>query len=359
MNSDQAKLAAVDIFCGAGGLTLGMRKEGIPVKAGVDLDPACEYAYTTNNPESTFIRANVGDLKGKVINSYFGNAQLRILAGCAPCQPFSLYTQGKDSKQDKQWGLLREFARLVKETRPDVITMENVPRLAQEDIFDSFVRSLRRMKYEVKWQEVKCIEYGIPQNRRRLVLLAGYQKEVPLLPPLPNLQQRTVREAIGHLPPIGAGEASLIDPLHRTRGLSPKNLARIRISKPGGSWREWDDKLVADCHQKESGRSYGSVYGRMGWDAPSPTITTQFFGFGNGRFGHPDQDRAISLREGAILQTFPDNYAFYPPKMFPGFINVGRLIGNAVPVHLARAIARSILAAYEIKMKPKYEGRNR
>lgn len=134
------------------------------------------------------------------------------------------------------------------------------------------------------------------------------------------------------------------DPLHQTATLSPTNLLRIRASKPGGTWRDWDPELVATCHRKRSGKTYPSVYGRMSWDEPAPTVTTQFFGFGNGRFGHPEQDRAISLREGAILQSFPKNYRFVKPGEPIHFSILGRLIGNAVPVKLGEAIGRSLVA---------------
>jgi DNA (cytosine-5)-methyltransferase 1 len=153
----------------------------------------------------------------------------------------------------------------------------------------------------------------------------------------------TVRSAIGHLRPIEAGEADPNDRLHSASKLSDLNMRRIRASSPGGTWREWDRSLLAACHRKESGGSYPSVYGRMEWDSPAPTITTQCFGYGNGRFGHPEQDRAISLREAAILQTFPEGYKFLGDGERPSFSKFGRLIGNAVPVRLAEVVAKSVL----------------
>ena len=152
----------------------------------------------------------------------------------------------------------------------------------------------------------------------------------------------TVRDAIGEMPPLSAGEVNRRDLLHQASRLSEVNLDRIRFSKQGGTWRDWPEHLVADCHRRPSGKGYASVYGRMTWDEPAPTITTQFFGFGNGRFGHPEQDRAISLREGAILQSFPPYYEFVEPGQPANFKTVGSLIGNAVPVELARGIARAI-----------------
>ncbi len=149
------------------------------------------------------------------------------------------------------------------------------------------------------------------------------------------------------MPLLEAGGVCDHDPLHQARQLSPLNLKRIRASRPGGTWRDWDKSLRAACHRRKSGKTYPSVYGRMTWDNPSPTITTQYYGFGNGRFGHPDQDRAISLREGAILQSFPKTYQFVP-KGVPIYQNIiGRLIGNAVPVNLGSAIGKSIVLHVE------------
>jgi DNA (cytosine-5)-methyltransferase 1 len=160
-------------------------------------------------------------------------------------------------------------------------------------------------------------------------------------------QHRTVLEEIGCLPALEAGHADQTDPLHCASGLSDLNRRRIRASRPGGTWRDWPDELIAKCHKDERGRGYSAVYGRMESSKPSPTITTQFYGFGNGRFGHPEQDRALSLREGAMLQGFPRDYSFVPEGEAISTSQVGRLIGNAVPVPLARAIARSVRAHLE------------
>ena len=153
---------------------------------------------------------------------------------------------------------------------------------------------------------------------------------------------QTVRDRIGHMEKLEAGEVSTKDILHRTSRLSALNLRRIRASRPGGTWRDWEKELVSPCHRESTGDGYVRVYGRMEWDLPSPTITTQFYGFGNGRFGHPEQDRAISLREGALLQTFPETYRFTEPGKPCHFKVLGRHIRNAVPVGLGRVIARSI-----------------
>lgn len=334
-------ISCVDLFCGAGGLTHGFVLEGLPVAAGIDLDPACRFPYEANN-HARFIERDISKVTSDELKALFGDADMKILAGCAPCQPFSTYAQryeldGKDGK----WGLLYEFARLAEGAKPDVITMENVPTVAKHEVFHDFVDTLKRLGYDVWFDVVDCSRYGVPQTRRRMVLLASRHGKISMIEPT-HEKPITVREAIGRLRPLSAGEAAPRDKLHVTATLSEKNLKRIKVSKPGGTWRDWPDDLVADCHRAKSGHTYGGVYGRMEWNAPAPTMTTQCYGFGNGRFGHPQQDRAISLREAAILQSFPRDYAFVPKGADVSFTALGRLIGNAVPVDLGRAIARSI-----------------
>jgi len=222
--------------------------------------------------------------------------------------------------------------------------MENVPQIIKHKVFSDFIEGLKLKKYNVNWQNVYCPNYGIPQNRRRLVLLASKLGEIKLMAPTHKPKNyKTVKMAIGNLEPIKAGTSSKKDRLHKSAALSKVNLKRIRKSVPGGSWRDWDEKLRTVCHRKESGHTYSSVYARMKWDKPAPTVTTQFFSFGTGRFGHPEQDRAISLREGAILQTFPRKYKFIPATSPVEIKRLGRYIGNAVPVRLGEIIGRTIV----------------
>lgn len=311
---------------------------------GVDIDPACEYPYTANN-ESSFLLKSIEDLTAEEIRESYGDARYSLLAGCAPCQPFSTYSHGKANPTDRRWDLLNHFSRLVRETTADLVTMENVPRLEREDVFKNFVSVLEDEEYEVFHDVVTCADYGVPQRRRRLVLLASKLGPIQLAPPTSDEEEHeTVRRAIGDLPTLKAGQSCSADPLHRASALSPLNLKRIRASEPGGTWRDWDETLRAKCHRKATGKTYPSVYGRMAWDDLAPTMTTQFYGFGNGRFGHPDQDRAISLREGAILQSFPKTYDFVRKDKPIRYKTVGRLIGNAVPVELGRAIGISLVA---------------
>ena len=330
-------VSAVDLFCGAGGLTHGFTLEGINVGAGIDLDPACEYAFRHNNAGVAFLPEDVINITADRLRPYFSDGAVKLLAGCAPCQPFSTYSQGHRSDDDQRWTLLRQFARLAEELRPDIVTMENVPKLEEHEVFTDFIDALEKLGYYVTYSVVDCRYYGIPQQRKRLVLLASQYGEVKLQPPTHSEQDFvSVRQTIGSLEKISSGEISKSDPLHRASLLTEKNLQRIRASKPGGTWRDWDRKLRTKCHRKKSGKTYPSVYGRMSWDEPAPTMTTQCYGFGNGRFGHPEQDRAISLREAALIQTFPENYAFAPVGQTVSFKKTGRLIGNAVPARGSR-----------------------
>ncbi|MFA6543207.1 MAG: DNA (cytosine-5-)-methyltransferase [Limisphaerales bacterium] len=338
---------AVDLFCGAGGLTRGLLDAGIPVAAGYDLDAACQFPYEHNNRGATFRQKSVTELTGTDLATHYLHGHKRILVGCAPCQTFSKYTQGLNNDTDPKWKLLDEFARIVCELQPDIVSMENVPGLQKHDVFDRFLTTLINEGFhftkDFEKQVVYCPDYGIPQHRRRLVLVASRFGPIELIPPThPPKRHRKVRNVLSDLPELAAGEAHPDDPLHRTSELSTLNQKRIRHSRPGGTWRDWPRELVADCHKVKSGKTYPSVYGRMEWDEPSPTITTQFFGFGNGRFGHPEQNRAISLREGAILQSFPRSYQFVNPGGEYCFKTIGRLIGNAVPVRLGEIVGKTI-----------------
>lgn len=338
-------IAGVDLFCGVGGLTHGLIRGGVRVIAGFDIDSKCRFPYESNN-DSTFVERDIAELKGSEVSALWPKRARTLLAGCAPCQPFSTYTRKcrKKNGADGKWELVAEFSRLIDETAPDFVTMENVPQLCDHSVFADFVKAMAG--YHVWHGVVECADYGVPQTRKRLVLLGSKLGPIGLVPPkLINEEDRpTVQSAIAHLPKLRAGQMDSGDSLHCACRLSGLNLRRIRASKPGGTWRDWPREILAKCHRKKSGETYPSVYGRMEWDALSPTITTQCFGYGNGRFGHPEQNRAITLREAAILQTFPANYRFLPKGVKPKFAVMGRLIGNAVPVRLGEIVAESLLA---------------
>src|SRR5882724_3741729 len=345
--SPKTAATAIDLFCGAGGLTRGLLDAGLDVAAGYDTDKMCRFPYEHNNPGVIFNDESITEVSARDLARYYPKGHTRILVGCAPCQTFSKYTQGLDNDSDPKWNLLKDFARLVRELKPDIVSMENVPELQRYKIFRDFLSVLVDEGFHFtddpkKWV-VYCPSYGVPQHRRRLVIVASRLGPIELIPPThsPN-EYRKVADVLRTLPRLRAGEVCATDPLHRSSTLSARNLRRIRVSKPGGTWRDWPRGLRAECHKEESGQHYSSVYGRMEWDKPSPTITTQFFGFGNGRFGHPEQDRGLSLREGALLQSFPKQYEFVEPDTEYSIRTIGRMIGNAVPVRLGVAIGKTI-----------------
>ncbi|MEM0991390.1 MAG: DNA (cytosine-5-)-methyltransferase [Bacteroidota bacterium] len=334
----------IDLFCGIGGLTHGLHKEGLNVVAGYDIDDLCEYPYEANN-EAKFFAKDVVEIKGEELNEQFSDCDIKVLVGCAPCQPFSTYSF--KSKDKAKWRLLYEYGRLIEETQPDIISMENVPRLAKftkEPVFRDFLDLLKKNGYEKPFfRIVNCANYGVPQNRKRLVLLASKKGDITLIDPThEDGNYETVKNAIGKLEPLESGEESQKDVLHKASRLSELNLKRIKQSKPGGTWKDWDEELRLKCHKKASGNTYVSVYGRMSWDKPSPTITTHCTGIGNGRFGHPEQDRAITLREAAILQSFPNKYKFVPKGESFNKRRMSIHIGNSVPPRLGQAIGSSI-----------------
>lgn len=334
------KIEAIDLFCGAGGLSLGLQQAGIDVVAGIDNDPACRFPYETNI-KAPFLERDINTLSIEEIASHFSCDSVRVIAGCAPCQPFSGYAAAHGIAGDKRIDLLLRFLEIVKGIMPEIITLENVARLVHRPIWSEFINGLSAIGYQTDWSVVNASDYGVPQHRRRLVLLASRAGKISV-PPATSHTPKTVRDTVAHLPPVSAGPAKEGDQLHQARDLTDINLDRIRMSKPGGTWRDWPEEIRAACHRKAGGKTFPSVYGRMEWDEPSPTITTQFYGFGNGRFGHPDQDRALTLKEGALLQSFPDNFQFHQEQGKVSFKNIGKLIGNAVPPKLGAAIGEAI-----------------
>jgi DNA (cytosine-5)-methyltransferase 1 len=339
-------IAAIDLFCGVGGLTHGLESSGINVVGGIDIDETCRYAYESNN-NSKFICADIENISGEFVSRLYPEKAIKVLAGCAPCQPYSAlrakrYSQPPEEKQ------LESFIRLIKEVVPDIVTMENVVNLRSRKIYQKFLQTLKKMKYSIWENSVNAADYGVPQSRRRLVLLASMIGPISMIEHTHTKENYiSVKEAIGDLPPLEAGETSPRDPMHRARGLSDLNLKRIKASKPEGTWTDWDDELKLKCHLKDSGKSFKAVYGRMSWGKLSPTITTKFHNLGSGRFGHPSQDRAITPREAAILQTFPASYKFVEGDKPVVLENAGRWIGNAVPVKLAENIGLSIIDCVE------------
>ena len=331
-------IRVVDVFCGIGGLTYGLRTAGLDVAAGIDIDPSCRYAYETNNTGTVFLESDIREIGFSDLEAYYEESGTTALVGCAPCQPFSAHTRRTTPVQDCE--LVVEFARLVREGTPDLVSMENVPGLVKHGAFCDLLQLLEDMKYEVDYDVLDFHRYSVPQRRRRLVLVAS-RRATPLLPP-PSGDTRNVADFIRDLQPIDAGQTFSEDPAHSTLPLSPTNLSRMRQSRPGGTWKDWDEALVNPCHKRAH---YPAPYGRMSWEEPAPTITTQFCYYSTGRFGHPTQDRAVSIREAALLQTFPSDYELVDPDAALPLHKLARHVGNAVPVKIGELIGTSLKRA--------------
>jgi DNA (cytosine-5)-methyltransferase 1 len=338
-------MRAIDLFCGAGGLTLGLRRAGWDVVAGIDVDNAVGATYESNNSEAAFMPADLRSVTVEEIRILAGTTPSNelLLAGCAPCQPFSKQRRGGPRNRGEAT-LLGQFARLVKELEPKVVLMENVPGITAVPGFSSlrrFLKTLHECGYECDQQILNARDFGVPQHRRRYVLLAARGSSVALPSPVEDAacDEPTVRKAIERFPALDAGEDEPSVPNHYAARLSARNLQRIRATPAnGGSRRDWPEELELACHRKTLG--FSDVYGRMWWDRVAPTLTSRCNSLSNGRFGHPEQNRAISLREAAALQTFPDDYEFFGAKN-----RIAGWIGNAVPVSFGEALGMAAMTA--------------
>ncbi|WIV11086.1 DNA cytosine methyltransferase [Proteiniborus sp. MB09-C3] len=346
---------AIDLFSGAGGLSCGLIDSGIEVKTAVEIWNIAASTYR-KNLKGSVIEKDIKNVKGKEILNNIGlrKGQLFLLAGCPPCQGFSSQQRNKKGEKDERNLLVFEFARLVYELRPLFILMENVPGMKKESkIFKKVVKELREYGYEIIYDTLNAADYGVPQIRKRLVLhgvrLDIYKKMIKKKIELEfpekthtsskNLVNndkleswKTVRQTISDLPKLDAGSINDNIPNHFSAGLSKINLERIKwIRNHGGSRNSLPEELQLNCHKKKA-VGYGDVYGIMDWDKPAPTLTGGCLSYSKGRFGHPEQDRAISAREAARLQCFDDKFVFEGNKT-----EISLQIGNAVPVNLAKA----------------------
>lgn len=345
-------LSAIDLFAGGGGLTVGLKDAGYRVLAAVEIDPNAFSTYTANHSDVLALKQDITSVTGESLTKQLRKKSLRLdlLAGCPPCQGFSSLTS-KYKREDARNDLIFEMSRLAKELRPKALMLENVPGLSQKGRvkFDRFLSEIRDLGYMPTFDVLQVADFGVPQYRRRLVMLAGHGFEIPM--PIPTHSQRplkgkqkpwiTVKMALkGLRKPIGMSAARNAEGIrkanwHVVRDLSALNLARIKIALPGKSWTSIPSRLRPDCH-KGAYRGFSNVYGRMEWGNISPTITGGCTTFSKGRFGHPVQDRTISVREAARLQTFPDSYIFDTPYME----HACNIIGNALPCAFAAAVAK-------------------
>lgn len=334
-----------DFFSGCGGTSLGFARSGIEPVLAVDWDPDAIATYQLNFPGTETLERDIRTLPFSDVAAVLkptGDA-VRLFAGCAPCQPFAGH-QKQATENDNRVFLLLEFLRFVKEFNPELVFVENVSGMHRVSTPDSpfrrFVDELSQT-YTVQYNTILSADYGVPQMRRRLLLIASRLGAISLPPAshgnATGVPYTTVGKWIRGLPPIEAGETHPQISGHSAYRLSGLNLQRIRATPEGGDRRDWPKNLWPNCHVGDfSGHT--DVYGRLSWDKPAPALTTRCISYSNGRFGHPDQDRALSAREAAQLQTFPSTFEFAG-----SLTSQARQIGNAVPVTLAEAFGRHMV----------------
>lgn len=334
------RVKAIDLFAGCGGVTEGLKQAGFSVIGAVELDPLAASTYRLNHPRTKLLEQDIRSIDGKKWMEELGikRGELDLLVGCPPCQGFStLRTRnGATWTRDPRNDLVGEMFKFAEAMRPKCVLMENVPGLGGKRVFQEFMEALERLGYTVRWEIVDVQDYGVPQRRRRLVLVAGQGGEICF--PKPARKKKTVREAIAHLPEAGTSGDALHDmPEFRTEAIRQKI---AMIPKNGGSRTDLPEEMQLPCHRRCDG--FKDIYGRMAWDEVAPTITGGCFNPSKGRFLHPVKDRNITMREAALLQTFPPNYQFDGTA---GKQGVALMIGNALPPELVRRQALQVKKA--------------
>lgn len=351
--------SSIDLFSGGGGLSEGMRQAGFSINAAVEIDPIAADTFRLNHKGAVVIERDVRFVSSsellKAADIPWG--QLDLLAGCPPCQGFSSLTT-KYKRDDKRNTLIQEVSRLVKELMPRSIMIENVPGLMGRgrDYLSEFIKGLEKIGYLVNYDVLQVADYGVPQERRRFVLLAGLGFEIEMPSPTHSRngenglpKWKTVGEAIAGLgKPVPLNECSSYGGprnlnWHVTRDISNINIERLKHLRPGGPRYDIPDHLRPKCHQGNN-NGFSNVYGRMSLDSPSPTITGGCTVLSKGRFGHPTELRTISVREAARLQTFPDSF-----EVSTNFIDHAcQIIGNALPCEFARVMSRQCYESLSI-----------
>jgi DNA (cytosine-5)-methyltransferase 1 len=333
-------LRAFDFFCGAGGLTRGLLDAGVDVLCGVDNDSRLRETYELNNSPSVFECVDIADVSIGAMRSKYGvsDDDIVLYAACTPCQPFSTLNQrrGQDNRKD----LLTAFGDLVRAAPPDFLLVENVPGLGNaygREIYAQFLALLDKLGFDSDARKLDACDYGVPQTRKRFILIASRHGPIQLPAPDEGAPQ-TVRDAIGSIPPIGSAEAP---PNHVFREPKPHHVAILREVPPDGGSRAdvKDTSVLLDCHRRRPS-VHKDVFGRMSWNAPAPTLTCRCTDVYCGRFAHPIEDRGMTLREAAAIQTFSPGYEFRGT-----FFHMAAQIGNAVPVKLAERLGGALLRA--------------
>lgn len=328
---------AIDLFSGCGGLTLGLKLGGFKVIGAVDIDPLSIETYQANHDDVTVWEVDIRDLEPSEIQSTLSlePGELDLLAGCPPCQGFSTMRtlNGSLRIDDPRNDLLLEVLRFVDALRPKAVMIENVPGLADDESFQVFCGRMKEAGYCGDQDVLNAAEYGVPQRRKRLIYVAGLRTEIPFAEPVED--KLTVKDAIGDLPKPGQSG----DPIHDlSERRTPQVMQLIqRIPRDGGSRTDLPIEDQLDCHKRCDG--FKDVYGRMAWSEVSPTITSGCFNPSKGRFLHPEENRAITMREAALLQGFPGDYKF--PKA-TSKSSLAMMIGNALPPPFIAAHAKVI-----------------
>lgn len=338
---------AIDLFCGSGGVTAGLKAAGWKVLAAVDNDPIAARTYRTNHPEVALLEEDIrAEGIGARLKAATRSGAIDLMVICAPCQPFS--SQNRSGKVDSRDQLIVRSVPLIEIIRPRIVFFENVPGLASSRhsaILEELTRRMAALDYYLSGPLVRdAADFGVPQRRRRCIMLASRCPEaVERFKALDLTAPRSsVSEAIGDLPPLGPGEQCRTDALHRARRHSALALQRLRaIPRDGGSRRSLPPALRLACHSDDN--SFPDVYGRMAWSAVAPTLTTGCTDVTKGRFAHPEQDRSITPREAARLQTFPDDYVFIGNSA-----QLSRQIGNAVPPLMITKLAEGFRSALDL-----------
>ncbi|HCS65523.1 MAG TPA: DNA (cytosine-5-)-methyltransferase [Cellvibrio sp.] len=346
-------LKAIDYFCGGGGMSLGLQKAGIRVLAGIDNDERVKATYTFNHPDSKFILRDISSIEPRFLAAEL-NLKTRdddlLMVGCSPCQYWSLLNTDK-SKSKQTAFLLEFFQKHVEFFLPGYVLIENVPGLnsRNESPLLKFKAFLNSLGYKFDDGVINCNDYDVPQKRMRYVLLASRLGTVTLPPPSKKARL-VLRDAIGDnktLNPIPAGHIDHTGNYHSSTKLSAINLKRIQATPhDGGNRLAWKNNSELQLNAYKGKDDYfRDVYARLFWNKPAPTITTKFISYSNGRFGHPTQDRALSVREGAKLQSFPNNYKILAKSI----LDAARIIGNAVPPNMACALGKQLLRTHNGK----------
>lgn len=334
------KIKVFDFFSGCGGTSKGLKEAGCEIFFGLDYDYDSGQTFQANNPDAIFFNEDIRSVKLNDLFQLVKKAKQDshvLFCGCAPCQPFSRQNKNK-SKEDPRRGLLNEFGRFIEYYCPDYVLIENVPGLQNVDINDGplhdFITLLKKKDYNLAYGVIPALWYGVPQTRERFVLMASLHSPIHLPERTHNGEDipfATVRDWIGNIPPIEAGESHPTLRDHVSAKLSALNLKRIKATPEGKGREFWPKELLLECHKNHTGHS--DVYGRLAWDKPASGLTTRCISYSNGRFGHPEQHRAISVREAALLQTFPLDYIF-----IGSMLSKAKQIGNAVPPKMAESI---------------------